>query len=138
MAETLFLAPRTGVFDVTEIARFVSGLGYAVEDPARRNRFAIFADQDESARFAANRVTDPKSSLPYVCVIVVAPDCVTVNQLCEAAVQVDTDLVRTLAVMLTANDLNEIEVQDGERKIKVARAGGAALSWLLLMTLWLP
>ena len=85
MAETLFLAPRTDVFDVTEIARFVSGLGYAVEDPARRNRFAIFADQDESARFAANRVADPKSSLPYVCVIEVAPDCVTVYQLCEAA-----------------------------------------------------
>ena len=37
------------------------------------------------------------------------------------AMQVDTDLVRTLAEMLTANDLNEIEVQDGERKIKVAR-----------------
>ena len=37
------------------------------------------------------------------------------------AMQVDTELVRTLAEMLTANDLNEIEVEDGERKIKVVR-----------------
>ena len=35
--------------------------------------------------------------------------------------QVDTELVRTLAEMLAANDLNEIEVEDGERKIKVVR-----------------
>jgi acetyl-CoA carboxylase biotin carboxyl carrier protein len=37
------------------------------------------------------------------------------------AMQVDTELVRTLAEMLAANDLNEIEVEDGERKIKVVR-----------------
>ena len=85
MAETLFLAPQTGAFDVTEIARFVSGLGYAVEDSSKRNRFAVFADQDESTRFVAKRVADPKITLPYVCVIEIAPDCVTVSQLCEAA-----------------------------------------------------
>lgn len=35
--------------------------------------------------------------------------------------RVDTALVRELAELLTANDLNEIEVEDGDRKIKVRR-----------------
>ncbi len=35
--------------------------------------------------------------------------------------QVDTDLVRQLAELLDATQLTEIEVQDGERRIKVAR-----------------
>ena len=38
-----------------------------------------------------------------------------------ASMRVDTALVRELAELLTANDLNEIEVEDGERKIKVRR-----------------
>ena len=35
--------------------------------------------------------------------------------------QVDTDLVRQLAVLLDDTNLTEIEVQDGDRRIKVAR-----------------
>jgi acetyl-CoA carboxylase biotin carboxyl carrier protein len=35
--------------------------------------------------------------------------------------QVDTDLVRQLAELLDTTHLTEIEVQDGERRIKVAR-----------------
>ena len=35
--------------------------------------------------------------------------------------RVDTALVRELAELLSANDLSEIEVEDGERKIKVRR-----------------
>jgi acetyl-CoA carboxylase biotin carboxyl carrier protein len=38
-----------------------------------------------------------------------------------ASMRVDTALVRELAALLSANDLNEIEVEDGERKIKVRR-----------------
>ena len=37
------------------------------------------------------------------------------------AMRVDTALVRELAELLTANELNEIEVEDGDRKIKVRR-----------------
>ncbi|MBS0502928.1 MAG: acetyl-CoA carboxylase biotin carboxyl carrier protein [Proteobacteria bacterium] len=37
------------------------------------------------------------------------------------AMQVDTSLVRQLAELLDATQLTEIEVQDGERRIKVAR-----------------
>jgi acetyl-CoA carboxylase biotin carboxyl carrier protein len=37
------------------------------------------------------------------------------------SMRVDTALVRELAELLTANDLNEIEVEDGDRKIKVRR-----------------
>ena len=39
----------------------------------------------------------------------------------SASMRVDTALVRELAELLSANDLNEIEVEDGERKIKVRR-----------------
>jgi acetyl-CoA carboxylase biotin carboxyl carrier protein len=38
-----------------------------------------------------------------------------------ASMRVDTALVRELAELLSANDLNEIEVEDGDRKIKVRR-----------------
>ena len=37
------------------------------------------------------------------------------------AMRVDTDLVRELAELLSANELTEIEVEDGDRKIKVRR-----------------
>jgi acetyl-CoA carboxylase biotin carboxyl carrier protein len=39
----------------------------------------------------------------------------------EGAMRVDTDLVRELADLLTQNELTEIQVEDGERKIKVRR-----------------
>ena len=38
----------------------------------------------------------------------------------DGAMRVDTALVRELAELLSANDLTEIEVEDGDRKIKVA------------------
>ena len=39
----------------------------------------------------------------------------------EGAMRVDTDLIRELAELLSANELTEIEVEDGDRKIKVRR-----------------
>ena len=39
--------------------------------------------------------------------------------------RVDTALVRELAELLTANELTEIEVEDGDRKIKVKREAAA-------------
>jgi acetyl-CoA carboxylase biotin carboxyl carrier protein len=39
----------------------------------------------------------------------------------NGAMQVDTDLVRELAAMLNDTGLSEIEVGDGERKIRVSR-----------------
>lgn len=38
--------------------------------------------------------------------------------------QVDTELIRQLAAMLDETNLTEIEVEDGDRKIRVARGGG--------------
>jgi acetyl-CoA carboxylase biotin carboxyl carrier protein len=38
-----------------------------------------------------------------------------------AGMRIDPALVRELAELLTTNDLNEIEVEDGDRKIKVRR-----------------
>ena len=39
----------------------------------------------------------------------------------NGAMRVDTDLIRELAELLSANELTEIEVGDGDRKIKVRR-----------------
>ena len=39
----------------------------------------------------------------------------------DSAMRVDTDLVRELAELLSENNLTEIEVEDGDRKIKVRR-----------------
>lgn len=44
----------------------------------------------------------------------------------QGTIQVDTDLVRQLAELLDATQLTEIEVQDGDRRIKVARKVQAA------------
>lgn len=42
-----------------------------------------------------------------------------------AKMQVDTQLIRDLADLLNETDLSEIEVEDGERKIKLSRGGNA-------------
>lgn len=42
-----------------------------------------------------------------------------------AKMQVDKALIRDLAELLNETDLTEIEVEDGERKIKISRCGGA-------------
>jgi acetyl-CoA carboxylase biotin carboxyl carrier protein len=39
----------------------------------------------------------------------------------SASMRIDTALVRELAALLSDNNLNEIEVEDGDRKIKVRR-----------------
>ena len=41
------------------------------------------------------------------------------------SMRVDTALLRELAELLSANDLTEIEVEDGDRKIKVRREAAA-------------
>ena len=44
----------------------------------------------------------------------------------NSGMNVDTKLVRELAEMLGETGLTEIEVEDGDRKIKVSRGGGVA------------
>lgn len=44
----------------------------------------------------------------------------------KGAMQVDVQLVRDLAALLDDTNLTEIEVEDGDRKIRVARQAGAA------------
>ena len=46
----------------------------------------------------------------------------------SAGMNVDTALVRELADMLGETGLTEIEVEDGERKIRVSRGGGVAMA----------
>ena len=42
-----------------------------------------------------------------------------------AKMQVDKDLIRELAELINDTDLSEIEVEDGERKIKISRNSSA-------------
>lgn len=44
----------------------------------------------------------------------------------KGGIDVDTALVRELAELLAETGLSEIEVEDGDRKIRVARGGGQA------------
>ncbi|MDN3645761.1 acetyl-CoA carboxylase biotin carboxyl carrier protein [Pontixanthobacter aestiaquae] len=46
----------------------------------------------------------------------------------NSGMNVDTKLVRELAEMLGDTGLTEIEVKDGERKIRVSRGGGVAVA----------
>ena len=43
--------------------------------------------------------------------------------------RVDTALVKELAELLSANELTEIEVEDGDRKIKVKRDGAPVMAY---------
>jgi acetyl-CoA carboxylase biotin carboxyl carrier protein len=46
----------------------------------------------------------------------------------KSGMNVDTALVRELAEMLGETGLTEIEVEDGDRKIRVSRGGGVAVA----------
>ena len=46
----------------------------------------------------------------------------------SSGMNVDTSLVRELAEMLGETGLTEIEVEDGNRKIRVSRGGGVAMA----------
>jgi len=46
----------------------------------------------------------------------------------KAGMNVDTTLVRELAELLAETGLTEIEVEDGDRKVRVARGGMAAIA----------
>ncbi|WP_247710408.1 acetyl-CoA carboxylase biotin carboxyl carrier protein [Qipengyuania huizhouensis] len=46
----------------------------------------------------------------------------------HSGMNVDTSLVRELAEMLGDTGLTEIEVEDGDRKIRVSRGGGVAMA----------
>ena len=46
----------------------------------------------------------------------------------KSGMNVDTSLVRELAEMLGDTGLTEIEVEDGDRKIRVSRGGGVAVA----------
>ena len=46
-----------------------------------------------------------------------------------AAMRVDTALVKELAELLTANELTEIEVEDGDRKVRVRREAAPVMAY---------
>ena len=47
----------------------------------------------------------------------------------DSSMRVDTALVRELAELLATNELTEIEVEDGDRKIKVKREVGQVMAY---------
>lgn len=56
----------------------------------------------------------------------------------SGAMQVDIDLVRQLAAVLDETQLTEIEVQDGERRVRVARSVAAAPTAVVAPQLHMP
>ncbi|MEL0156322.1 MAG: hypothetical protein VW839_11710, partial [Sphingopyxis sp.] len=51
----------------------------------------------------------------------------------EHGINIDPAFVRALAELLDDTQLSEIEVEDGERKVRVARTLTAAGGWLGLL-----
>jgi acetyl-CoA carboxylase biotin carboxyl carrier protein len=47
----------------------------------------------------------------------------------QQAMRVDTALVKELAELLTANELTEIEVEDGDRKVRVRREAAPVMAY---------
>ncbi|HET9397825.1 MAG TPA: acetyl-CoA carboxylase biotin carboxyl carrier protein [Sphingomicrobium sp.] len=47
----------------------------------------------------------------------------------QQAMRVDTALVKELAELLTANELTEIEVEDGDRKVRVRREAAPVVAY---------
>ena len=47
----------------------------------------------------------------------------------DGAMRVDTSLVKELAELLSANELTEIEVEDGDRKIRVKREAAPVMAY---------
>ena len=47
----------------------------------------------------------------------------------KSPMRLDSDLVRELAELLSANELTEIEVEDGDRKIKVKREAAPVMAY---------
>jgi acetyl-CoA carboxylase biotin carboxyl carrier protein len=47
----------------------------------------------------------------------------------QQAMRVDTSLVKELAELLTANELTEIEVEDGNRKVRVRREAAPVMAY---------
>ena len=47
----------------------------------------------------------------------------------QRAMRVDTALVKELAELLTANELTEIEVEDGDRKVRVRREAAPVMAY---------
>ena len=53
--------------------------------------------------------------------------------LTDSAMRIDAALVQELAELLSVNSLTEIEVEDGDRKIRVSRHSGGAAAPALVM-----
>ena len=56
----------------------------------------------------------------------------------DSAMRIDAALVQELAELLHANELSEIEVEDGDRKIRVARHGAAVAAPAISMPVAAP
>src|SRR5579871_3695432 len=111
MAEAFYFEPRTGTFDVAQAEHFLSGLGHPVQDPVQPARFLLFAADDEAREFRANRTADPHTPLPYVCIVNLYPERISVALLCDAR---DLEFARQFIGWLLARYDCHITDDDGQ------------------------
>lgn len=102
MAEALYFTPVRGKFDTARVSAFVSTLGFPVQEGSR---FLLFSDAGESKRYEAG----PRKPTPFVCIITVLPDQISVAQLCDAE---GLALSRRFVEWLMAN--YEVSIEDDE------------------------
>ena len=85
MPDLLIFRPLQGSFDVAQVNDYLSRLGYSVRDPIR-SELTIVASTAETRDYAIKlRTAVPPGNLPYLLLVSVAPDEVTVDQMTKQA-----------------------------------------------------
>ncbi len=79
--EELYFKPVSGVFDVEQIAARIATLGYSFRDHIDPTTFVICQDEESRQEFQSRRHLDPPEGFPYVLLIEVRPDQVTMYQM---------------------------------------------------------
>ena len=78
--QELHFRPLSGHFDVEQIGAAVLAIEHALRDEFVPSLFLMFLDAEDRERHRAARHADPRAPLPYVLLIDVKPDALSVNQ----------------------------------------------------------
>ena len=100
MPDFLSFRPVQGEFDVAQVNDYLAGLGYSLRDPIRQD-ITIVASTLEGREYAlALRSRNPPANLPYLLLVSVKPEQITVDQLTGKE---ELELARKFVGWLTEN-----------------------------------
>jgi hypothetical protein len=76
--ECLVFTPITGSFDTEALAAWIGGLGFSFRDEAEPAMFVVSPDAESRDLFQQRRRADPESDFPYMLLVELDPDQITV------------------------------------------------------------